>query len=524
MSPVVTQVSDSTAVIEWTTDESATSIVYYGLTNSYGLTESDNTYNLKHIIVLNDLSQDTRYYFKVRSDDSSNNFTTSGEVEFRTEAVSDTARPIFTSPPTVTGLTNTSATIEWTTNEISDSRVMYGTESSFWGSYPVRADDWYDSKKHRIILSGLKRETTYYFRARSFDIVNNASVPSDEYTFKTLADPDTIAPFISATPSVLFKTDEMVTIVWETDEPSNSQIQYSTFADQDWGEYEFKKNDAELVTYHVMTVANLSKGTTYYFRVGSTDSSGNGPNAGNTNNPSREVSFTTLETADTEAPQIISPPTITAKTDSSFTIEWETDELSNSELQYGESTGDWGLYPIRYLDPNGVTLHRAVITGLNAQTTYYIRVGSTDASNKGPNTALEDNNPSNEIIVVTDPDIDTKAPQIVAPPTVTAKSDTVAVIEWSTDEPSNSIVQYAPTSQEWGDYVLVESILDMVADHIVTLTNLDAGQKYYFRVGSVDEYGNGPSASPEFSFTTEADPDNLAPRVYDSPHRHRYYR
>jgi len=517
MSPVVTQITNSTAAIEWTTDEPATNIVSYGLTNSYGLTESDSTLNLKHLIVLNNLSPDTRYHFMVRSDDSSNNFTTSGDLEFVTEAVSDTEGPIFTSPPTITGLTNNSATIEWTTNELSNTQIKYDIESGFWGNYPIRVADQYDVIKHTITLTGLNSESTYYFRARSHDIAGNSSGPTDEYTFKTLADPDTTAPFISATPSVVSKTDKTSTIIWETDEPSNSQIQYSTIADQGWGEYESKKNDAELVAYHVMTLANLSEETTYYFRVGSTDSSGNGPVAGNTSNPSREVSFTTLKTPDTDAPRIISPPTITAKTDESFAIEWETDELSNSELQYGESTGAWGLYPKRYLDPNGVTIHRAVITGLDAETTYYIRVGSTDGSNNGPDTALEDINPSSEIIVVTDPDIDAKAPQIISPPTVTAKTDKMAVIEWSTDEPSNSIVQYALTSQEWGNYVLTESTSGMVADHIVTLTNLDVGQKYYFRVGSVDEHGNGPLASPEFFFTTETAPDNLAPRITIPP-------
>ena len=41
---------------------------------------------------------------------------------------------------------------------------------------------------------------------------------------------------------------------------------------------------------------------------------------------------------------------------------------------------------------------------------------------------------------------DFQAPQIISPPTVTAKTDSIAIVEWTTDEPSNSLVQFGQAS------------------------------------------------------------------------------
>ena len=101
---------------------------------------------------------------------------------------------------------------------------------------------------------------------------------------------------------------------------------------------------------------------------------------------------------------------MTAKTSDSITIEWTTDEPSNSIVQYWEENWEgireWGNYQFYYFDPIGVTSHRAVIRGLKGGTTYYIKVGGFDASNNGPDSNSNDNNPSSELIVVTDPDPD----------------------------------------------------------------------------------------------------------------------
>jgi hypothetical protein len=53
----------------------------------------------------------------------------------------------------------------------------------------------------------------------------------------------------------------------------------------------------------------------------------------------------------------------------------------------------------------------------------------------------------------------------------------------------------------------------MVLDHGVTITGLEPGTTYLFRVGSVDANGNGPKASVEKEFTTSTDIDETAPQI-----------
>jgi len=98
-SPAISNVSagslsSSGATITWSTDESATSQVEYGLTTSYGTTypSSDSTADTtSHSVTLSSLSANTLYHYRVISTDSSNNTATSTDATFTTStAGSDT--------------------------------------------------------------------------------------------------------------------------------------------------------------------------------------------------------------------------------------------------------------------------------------------------------------------------------------------------------------------------------------------------------------------------------------------------
>jgi hypothetical protein len=57
----------------------------------------------------------------------------------------------------------------------------------------------------------------------------------------------------------------------------------------------------------------------------------------------------------------------------------------------------------------------------------------------------------------------------------------------------------------------------MVKDHKVTIAGLSPNTLYYFRVGSTDAAGNGPSPSAESNFTTDAPPDTDPPSIVEFP-------
>jgi Purple acid Phosphatase, N-terminal domain len=96
-----------------------------------------------------------------------------------------------TTPPTISSVNATSATdgtatITWTTNEASDSRVDYGTAPNALNSQASNANM---TQNHTVTLTGLTPATTYHFRVTSRDAANNSatspSTPNPPATFTT---------------------------------------------------------------------------------------------------------------------------------------------------------------------------------------------------------------------------------------------------------------------------------------------------------------------------------------------------
>lgn len=92
---------------------------------------------------------------------------------------SDTTPPVISSVQ-AGSITGSSATITWTTDELSDSEVEYGLTTSY-GSLET---DPSDVNNHSVTLTGLSENTTYHYRVSSTDPSGNTSVSGD-YTFTT---------------------------------------------------------------------------------------------------------------------------------------------------------------------------------------------------------------------------------------------------------------------------------------------------------------------------------------------------
>jgi phosphodiesterase/alkaline phosphatase D-like protein len=95
-------------------------------------------------------------------------------------AASDT-RPPTISAIRVTGVSGSRATINWATDEPSDSQVEYGTSPTFGSSSAL---DPAKVASHSVRLTGLSPNATYYYRVKSTDAAGNLAV-SGPYTFKT---------------------------------------------------------------------------------------------------------------------------------------------------------------------------------------------------------------------------------------------------------------------------------------------------------------------------------------------------
>jgi PKD repeat protein len=94
---------------------------------------------------------------------------------------SDTTPPAFSSVQ-ATNISSSSVTITWNTDEPADSRVDYGTTTSYGQS--VTDDNMVTS--HSMTLNNLTAETTYHYRVTSVDGSGNSGSSTD-YTFTTAA-------------------------------------------------------------------------------------------------------------------------------------------------------------------------------------------------------------------------------------------------------------------------------------------------------------------------------------------------
>ena len=173
----------------------------------------------------------------------------------------DTTAPVISNVQAV--VTDTTATISWTTDEPATSAVDYGTDTNY-GSNAGSANL---VTSHSVTLTNLVPGTDYHFLVSSTDASTNTANGVDT-TFTTTSGGDTSPPVISNVQAVV--TDTTATISWNTDEPATSVVNYGLSAG-----YGSSETDAGLTTSHSITLTNLTPGITYHFLVSSIDSSGN---------------------------------------------------------------------------------------------------------------------------------------------------------------------------------------------------------------------------------------------------------
>jgi len=169
-----------------------------------------------------------------------------------------------------------------------------------------------------------------------------------------------------------------------------------------------ENDDPDIVEF---TVTDLPNSNTYYFVV----TAYNNDVVLLESSASNEVSSDAPPPADTTAP-VISNIQATSITDTSAVITWTTDEASDSEVQYGTTSGS---YPSNVNSTNMVTSHSINLSGLSQDTTYYYRVRSEDASTNART--------SSEMSFATNPTPDGTAPSIVQYPTINYAADTIDV-------------------------------------------------------------------------------------------------
>jgi hypothetical protein len=288
---------------------------------------------------------------------------------------------------------------------------------------------------------------------------------------------------------ILSITSTSAVINWGTNEAADTQVEYGPLTT--YGSLSSLNSNKTL--NHSVELIGLTQNRTYHVRVRSRDAVGNLA-------VGSDYSFDTLSggTAAEDAPEI-SDVEVDQITSTSARVRWSTDIEADGKIEYGVSTS----YASSTTHNGTTRSHTITLSNLLSDTSYHYRVRSKTSS------TTEDL--SNDRIFRTAAGADTTAPTFQAI-TVTDITQTSARISWSTNEASDAAV-------EWGladTYGTVTSNTDAGnTSHSVTLSGLEAGKTYHYRVRSKDA-ANNTGRSSDATFTTVAPPpvaDTTAPTI-----------
>lgn len=174
----------------------------------------------------------------------------------------DTVSPVIVNV-IATSTSPTSASIQWITSELSTSAVDYGITTDYASGTVSDSGQIYN---HSISLTDLTPCTNYYFQVRSSDASGNQGVSSG-HSFMTVCDSE--APIITNV-HVEQVMDTQAVILWSTNEPSTSRVEYGVGSS-----YASSSEVIGYVALHSMPISGLLPNTVYNYRVISTDVSGN---------------------------------------------------------------------------------------------------------------------------------------------------------------------------------------------------------------------------------------------------------
>ncbi|TSC81917.1 MAG: hypothetical protein G01um101420_700 [Parcubacteria group bacterium Gr01-1014_20] len=280
-----TSITISGATISWTTNEAATTKVYYStsspVTTSSTATESSLLVT-GHSMSLTGLIASTTYYYMVESKDAVMNKVTSNQGSFTTATPAADTLPATISSIGVTNITVSGATVNWTTNEPAKSKVYFATSTPVGLTTATSVAMTAFVTSHSVALTGLNQFTNYYFLIETEDAAGNKTTSGENVL--TTATPDITAPIVSAV-NVSSLSSTSASIGWTTNELATSKVYYGTTSPLNLGVAAFVSSSGTFMT-HLVNLTGLVASTTYHYIVESKDVA---MNAGT----SVEASFTT---------------------------------------------------------------------------------------------------------------------------------------------------------------------------------------------------------------------------------------
>lgn len=430
------------------------------------------------------LSQN-KYYYRIAACDSTNNCGANSSV------VTETPTGKFTSPaqlvadPSVSNITTRRATVRWSTDRPSDSKIAIGTSSGKYNTSEIAISDQVSA--HQVDLANLSAGTTYYLIAKWTDEDGNTGV-SQEYTFRTAP-----APTLKEISTLKVGLSSAV-IEFTSKDASRVDVFYGK--SEGFGGLQSINTSTSESTYSV-ALDGLDDGTKYFYKLVAFDNEGNEYDGS-------IASFTTParpRVSNLRFQPVPGQPTSTQK------VSWNTNVPSTSLVTYGKvGTGGSDVQ-----DANLVTEHELTLRNLEDDSIYFLVAQSRDP---GGNLATSDRQQFKTALDTRPP----KISNIVIESSIRgtgAEARGQVIVSWRTDEPATSQVAYAEGSNVGVFNNKTSEDGQLGTEHIVIVSDLPTSKVYSIQPLSKDRAGNEGKGETQSAIISRAS-DSVLTVILDS--------
>ncbi|NKE71371.1 fibronectin type III domain-containing protein [Candidatus Manganitrophus noduliformans] len=474
------------ALISWTTNEPADTQVEYGTTTAYGAsTAIVSTLLTAHSQILTGLNPATTYQYRVKSKDAAGNLATSGNGTFTTVALPDTTAPSIPGNLLASVLSAVQINLTWNAStdnvgvagyRVYRNGVQVGTTTS-----------------RTYSDTGLFAATLYSYRVAAYDAAGNVSAQSAAINATTLVSnpPPTSTPttvrlspaadtFININTSVYNTSTTLNTYTFPANQTANAVLMKFALSSLPAGvviqsatlNLSLVESDATAdATYSVAVHKLINRNPDLTLATGMTY---DGTNAWTANSCCRN-----------------NYPLAQADISAAYDTELINKTLGNKVWDITAMVREWMSSPSSNF---GLLVNSDASKGADRYRFF--------ASMEHPTATLR------PYLSITYAAADTTAPVIsgMAAGGITSNG---ATITWTTNEASDTQVEYGTTTAYGASTAIVSTLLTA---HSQILTGLNPATTYQYRVKSKDAAGN-LAASGNGTFTTAPLPDTTAPSV-----------